>query len=168
LFRKIRQRGLTISLDTNDDPDDLWGGVLGELLPLIDVLLPNERELLRIAGKTTIDEALAAISEKVPLTVVKRGARGAIVQQGKDRHVVPAAAVTPVDMIGAGDSFNAGFLACYVRGLPPVECAAMGNATGALSTLKRGGIEAFRDETFLRKSLDELAPGLSALDGLVQ
>ena len=168
LFRRIRQRGLTISLDTNDDPDDVWGGVLGELLPLIDVLLPNERELLRIAGKTTIDEALAAVSEKVPLTVVKRGARGAIVQQGKDRHVVPAAAVTPVDMIGAGDSFNAGFLACYVRGLPPIECAAMGNATGALSTLKRGGIEAFRDETFLRKSLGDLAPGLSALDGLVQ
>ena len=60
------------------------------------------------------------------------------------------------------------FLACYVRGLPPIECAAMGNATGALSTLKRGGIEAFRDETFLRKSLGDLAPGLSALDGLVQ
>jgi sugar/nucleoside kinase (ribokinase family) len=168
LFREIRQRGLTISLDTNDDPDDVWGGVLGELLPLIDVLLPNERELLRITGKATIDDALAAASQSVKLTVVKRGALGAIVQQGKDRQVVPPVRVTPVDMIGAGDSFNAGFLACYIRGLPPAQCAAFGNATGALSTLKSGGIEAFRDEAFLRKSLGDLAPGLSVPDAPVQ
>jgi sugar/nucleoside kinase (ribokinase family) len=168
LFREIRKRGLTISLDTNDDPDDAWGGVLDELLPLIDVLLPNERELLRITGKATIDDALAAASQSVKLTVVKRGAFGAIVQQGKDRHMVPPARVTPVDMIGAGDSFNAGFLACYIRGLPPAQCAAFGNATGALSTLKSGGIEAFRDETFLRKSLGDLAPGLSVPDAPVQ
>ncbi len=168
LFRKIRQRGLTISLDTNDDPDDVWRGVLDELLPLVDVLLPNERELLRITGTTTIDEALAVASQKVPLTVVKRGAQGAVVQQGKDRQVVPPARVTPLDMIGAGDSFNAGFLACYVRGQPPAECAAAGNATGALSTLKPGGIEAFRDVAFLRKSLGELAPGLFAGDAVIQ
>ena len=46
-------------------PTIVWGGVLDELLPLIDVLLPNERELLRITGKTTIDDALAGdIAEK--------------------------------------------------------------------------------------------------------
>jgi sugar/nucleoside kinase (ribokinase family) len=168
LFRRIRQRGLTISLDTNDDPDDAWGGVLGELLPLIDVLLPNERELLRITGKATIDDALEAASRKVPLTIVKRGPLGAIVQQGEDRHVVPPVSVTPIDMIGAGDSFNAGFLACYVRGLPPTECAAIGNVTGAVSTLKPGGIEAFRDEGFLRKSIRDLAPNLPALNTLFQ
>jgi sugar/nucleoside kinase (ribokinase family) len=168
LFRSIRQRGLTISLDTNDDPDDVWGGVLNELLPLIDVLLPNERELLRITGKTAIDDALAAVSHKVPLTIVKRGSLGAIVQQGTDRHVVPPVSVAPVDMIGAGDSFNAGFLACYVRGLPPAECAAIGNVTGALSTLKPGGIEAFREEAFLRKSIGDLAPNVFALDALFQ
>ena len=168
LFRNIRQRGLTISLDTNDDPDDVWGGVLDELLPLIDVLLPNERELLRITGEASLDDALAAMSHKVKLTIVKRGSLGAIVQQGKDRHVVPPLSVTPVDLIGAGDSFNAGFLACYVRGLPPTECAAIGNVTGALSTLKPGGIEAFRDEAFWHKTIRDLAPNLSALDALFQ
>src|SRR5579863_9980234 len=168
LFREIRQRGLTISLDTNDDPDDVWRGVLDELLPLVDVFLPNERELLRITGEAAIDDALAAASRKVPLTVVKRGSLGAIVQQGGERHVIPPVSVMPMDMIGAGDSFNAGFLACYVRGLPPTECAAVGNATGALSTLKPGGIEAFRDETFLRKSIKGLAPDFPALDILFQ
>ena len=164
LFRKIRQRGLTISLDTNDDPDDRWRGVLDELLPLVDVLLPNERELLRIAGESDIDAALAVLSRTVPLIVVKRGARGAIVQKGGSRLDIPPVAVTPSDQIGAGDSFNAGFLACHVRGLPPEECARAGNITGAVSTLKPGGIEAFRDDAFLRKSIRDLAPGLSALN----
>ena len=166
LFKAIRLRGLTISLDTNDDPDDAWAGVLDELLPLIDVLLPNERELLRITKTESIDAALAAVSRKVPLTVVKRGAKGAIIQQGDMRHIVPAIDVVPVDTIGAGDSFNAGFLACYVRGLPPAECAAMGNLTGAVSTMKPGGIEAFRDREFLRNSFAELAPGAAVLEAL--
>ncbi|MEO7054322.1 MAG: sugar kinase [Rhizomicrobium sp.] len=168
LFRKIRQRGLTISLDTNDDPDDVWGGVLGDILPLIDVLLPNERELLRITDKSNIAEALTAMSGKVPLTVVKRGPLGAMVQQGKDRHIIPPVHVAPLDSIGAGDSFNAGFLACYVRGFPPETCAAVGNVTGAISTLKPGGIEAFRDGAFLREAARKLAPGLPVLDLLFQ
>jgi sugar/nucleoside kinase (ribokinase family) len=167
LFRKIKQRGLTISLDTNDDPDDAWGGVLDELLPLVDVLLPNERELLRITKTETIDDALAAAARIVPLTVVKRGSQGSVVQRGRERHFVLPINLTPVDAIGAGDSFNAGFLACYVRGLAPEECAAMGNIAGAISTLKPGGIEAFRDRAFLRKSLADLAPSQTALKAVL-
>jgi sugar/nucleoside kinase (ribokinase family) len=168
IFKAIKQRGLTISLDTNDDPDDRWGGVLEELLPLVDVLLPNERELLRITSCASLDEALISVSRTVPLTVVKCGARGSMIQQGGRRMAVPGVTVSPVDAIGAGDSFNAGFLSCYVRGLAPELCAAAGNVTGALSTLKRGGIGAFRDGTFLKKSLRDLAPDLSAFETLLQ
>ena len=168
IFRALRQRGVTISLDTNDDPDDVWGGVLDELLPLVDVLLPNERELLRITKTRSIDDALAAISRVVPLTVVKRGPHGSIVQQGDHRQIVPAIKLTPLDAIGAGDSFNAGFLAAYMRGCSPVECAAAGNVTGAISTLKTGGIEAFRDKDGLRASIKEHAPEAAVLDFLLQ
>lgn len=41
LFRELKNAGLTLSLDTNDDPDDQWGGVLDELLDLVDILLLN-------------------------------------------------------------------------------------------------------------------------------
>ncbi len=157
LFKAIKARGLTISLDTNDDPDDRWNG-LDALLPFVDVLLPNERELLRIAGRNSLDEALAALAGKVKLIVVKRGAKGAIVQQGTHRHDIPAVPATVVDVVGAGDSFNAGFLNGYVRGLSPQDCAEMGNLTGAVSTLKPGGIEAFVDQAFLHASLTKLAP----------
>ncbi len=161
LFRTLKQEGITLSLDTNDDPADEWGGVLAELLDLVDVLLPNEDEILRMTGMGTLDEALAALSPRVPLIVVKRGAKGALVQRGNRRDLVPGLAVMPVDTIGAGDSFDAGFLHAWLRGLDPQRAAVFGNVTGALSTQKPGGTEAFRDRIFLEEFLGRHAEGLS-------
>ncbi len=145
LFDTLKAEGLTISLDTNDDPTGRWGGILQELLDKIDILLPNEEELQKIAGTTGTEEALERLSPRVKLIVVKCGSRGAIVQQGNKRDWVAPVQVEAVDTIGAGDSFNAGFLSGYLRGLDPVTAAALGNITGALSTLRPGGTEAYRD-----------------------
>lgn len=145
LFRELKQAGLTISLDTNDDPDDKWEGVLDDLLGLIDILLPNDAEACRIAKRNTLDEALAVLSQRVPCVAVKCGPHGSLVQVGARRVTVPPISVTPVDTIGAGDSYNAGFLFAWLRGLPMEACATAGNITGALSTQRAGGTEAFRD-----------------------
>ncbi len=155
LFRDLKRSGLTISLDTNDDPDDVWGGVLDDLLDYVDVLLPNDAEACRIARRDTVDEALEVLSERVPCIAAKCASRGALVQTGKELFRIPSVAVHPVDTIGAGDSFDAGFLYAYLRGLDPRECATAGNIAGALSTLRPGGTEAFRDahlrDQFLRQ-----------------
>ena len=155
LLAELRTCGLTLSLDTNDDPADQWGGILDEVLPLVDILLPNEDELLRIARAASLEEALEKIGAIVPLIVVKRGARGTLVHEGSVSTEVPPLVVTPVDTIGAGDSFNAGFLSAYLQGNSAVSSATAGNVTGALSTQRAGGTEAFRDhalrEDFLRR-----------------
>lgn len=155
LFRDLKHAGLTISLDTNDDPDDAWDGVLEELLPLIDVLLPNEAEACRMARRDNVEDALATLSDRVPCIAAKCGSRGALVRTGNNLFRVAPVTVDPVDTIGAGDSFDAGFLFAFLNGLDPVQCAAAGNITGALSTLRPGGTEAFRDrqmqERFLRQ-----------------
>ncbi|WP_263372942.1 carbohydrate kinase family protein [Granulicella aggregans] len=155
LLRHLKAAGMTISLDTNDDPDGTWGGILNDILELVDVLLPSEGELMRMTETSSLDEALDVMGKRVPLIVVKCGARGALVYQNGESHVVPGLSVVPVDTIGAGDSFNAGFLSAYLRGATPVEAARMGNVTGALSTQGAGGTEAFRNaglrEGFLRK-----------------
>lgn len=155
LFRALKERGLTISLDTNDDPDDRWDGVLDGILPYVDVLLPNDDEICRMTHCSTVEEALEALALRIPLIAVKCGARGALVQQGGRRIQVPGVAVTPVDTVGAGDTFNAGFLSAWLRGADAETCARAGNITGALSTLRPGGTEAFRDrglrEEFLRQ-----------------
>ena len=145
LFDQLKAARMTISLDTNDDPSGAWGGVLDPLLDKIDVLLPNEDEMMLIAGKSTLEESLDVMAQRVPLIVVKCGSKGAVVQQGSKRNWVSPLRVEAVDTIGAGDSFNAGFLSCYVKGQDPLRAAAMGNITGALSTLRSGGTESFRD-----------------------
>lgn len=153
LFKRLKAVGLTISLDTNDDPSGQWSGVLDKLLDSIDLLLPNEDELKKIAKKDTLEDSLDALSDRIPLIVVKCGSRGAVVQHGRHRTLIPSIPVVPVDTIGAGDSFNAGFLHSYLRENDPLLAATMGNITGALSILRPGGTEAFRDaqlrETFL-------------------
>ncbi len=155
LFRDLKHAGLTISLDTNDDPDNVWDGVLHELLECVDLLLPNAEEACRIARRDTVEEALVALSSRVPCIAAKCGPAGALLQIGDNLSRIPPIRVTPVDTIGAGDSFDAGFLYGYVRGADPLDCATAGNITGALSTLRSGGTEAFRDaefrESFLRK-----------------
>lgn len=154
LFTAMRSAGLTLSLDTNDDPSGEWTGTLDETLDCIDLLLPNEDELKHIARTDTLEAALDALCTRVPLIAVKCGPRGAVVQQGNRRTFIPPIPVDPVDTIGAGDSFNAGFLHSYLRDNDPIRAAALGNITGALSTLRPGGTEAFRDVQLLNTFLE--------------
>ena len=155
LFRDLKRAGLTISLDTNDDPADLWGDELDGLLEYVDVLLPNEAEANRMARQNNLDDSLKVLSKRVPCVAVKRGSRGTTVQQGDLRIDVEPVLVTPVDTIGAGDSFNAGYLYAFLRGADARACATAGNITGALSTLRTGGVEAFRDQALRQSFLRE-------------
>jgi sugar/nucleoside kinase (ribokinase family) len=147
LFQRLKSKGLTISLDTNDDPDDRWEGGLHEVLRHVDVFLPNEREACKAAGTNDgdVEAAIDRLSKLVPLVVVKLGRKGALAQKGAERFTSPTQEVVPVDSVGAGDSFDAGFLHEYVKGSDLQKCLASGNRAGALSTTRPGGTEAFRD-----------------------
>jgi len=153
ICRQLKAEGLTISLDTNDDPEDRWAGALDELLGIVDIFLPNEDEARRITGKADAESAIEALAKRVPLVAVKCGQRGALVENAGRRWLVPAESVTPIDTIGAGDSFDAGFVAAYLRGEAPEACGAFGNRTAALSTLRQGGTESFRDLGFMSSYL---------------
>lgn len=146
LFRRVKAAGLTISLDTNDDPDDSWQGGLMEALQYVDVFLPNAREAQKVTGTRDVESAIEALAKRVPLVVVKMGETGAIAQRGHERFTAPAVKVEFVDPVGAGDSFDAGFLSQYVRGADLPTCLAWGNRAGAFSTTKPGGTEAFRNQ----------------------
>jgi len=145
IFRQLKAAGLTLSLDTNDDPDNRWGDPLDELLGLVDIFLPNDDEACRITGKSDPEAALDVLAARIPLVAVKCGKQGALVQQGSKRWLVAAQPITPVDTIGAGDTFNAGFLTAWLRGDSPELCAGLGNRAASLSTLAAGGTESFRN-----------------------
>ena len=153
ICRQLKAAGLTLSLDTNDDPEDRWGDPLDEMLGIVDIFLPNDDEACRISGKADAESAMEALAKRVPLVAVKCGKRGAMVQKGKQRWQIPANSVTPVDTVGAGDSFDAGFLAAFLRGETPEACAVFGNRTAALSTLRPGGTESFRYPVLVKEYL---------------
>jgi sugar/nucleoside kinase (ribokinase family) len=145
LCRRLKAEGLTISLDTNDDPDDKWEGGLEDVLRYVDVFLPNAREAKLITKSDDLDKAVAHLARLVPLVVIKRGEQGAMAQRGPERFQSSPVKVDFVDPVGAGDSFDAGFLSQYVRGADLPACLAAGNMAGAFSTTMPGGTEAFRD-----------------------
>ncbi|MBZ5656972.1 MAG: sugar kinase [Acidobacteriia bacterium] len=144
LFRSLKRSGLTISLDTNDDPADRWDDGVQEALRFVDILMPNEREACKLAHTGDVEEAIRSLAKQVPVVVVKRGTRGATAVYKGQSVSVPAFPVEVVDAVGAGDSFNAGFLHKYVRGADMADCLAYGNLAAACSTTRAGGTEAFR------------------------
>jgi len=145
LFRLAKQAGLSTSMDTNDDPDNRWERDVLDVLPWLDVLLPNEDEACRLARVDDPMQALDFLAARVSLVVMKRGDKGAVARHGSEAFEAPPTKIAAVDTIGAGDSFDAGFLHQFIRGAKIEDCLRYGNLTGALSTTRSGGTEAFRE-----------------------
>jgi sugar/nucleoside kinase (ribokinase family) len=145
LFREAKAKGLSTSLDTNDDPDDQWQSGLQAVLPFVDILFPNEREAKKIAGTDDLGQAMSKLSEICRFVVVKLGARGAIVRTNSAKWEQEAVEVQCVDPVGAGDSFDAGYIHRYLQGATPEECLEYAGIAGSFSTTCEGGTEAFRD-----------------------
>lgn len=140
MMRRARAAGATTSLDTNWDPEGRWA--VGDLLEHLDVFLPNEAEALAISGCGALVAAIAALRERVPVVAIKAGERGAIgvSREGGRTVEMPAYPVRVVDTTGAGDTFDAGFLAGWLRGQALEECLALGAVAGALTTTQPGGL----------------------------
>ena len=149
----VKAQGATLSMDVQFDPAEKWDFDYKKILPLVDIFMPNEQELTCITGKPTVEEALAEIRPYLRnMAVIKMGTKGSLlVTPEGDRRVAAILNPSVVDAIGAGDSFDAGFIAAFVRGKSPSACQDMGNLTGAVNTTAAGGtgafasLDAFRD-----------------------
>lgn len=151
LFREAKESGLTTSLDTNDDPEGRWANDLLEVLPLVDIFLPNEREALAIAQCSELADAVQRLAGLSSIVAVKLGARGAIAREGENKWHCPGIDVGVVDPVGAGDSFDAGFIHKFLAGAGAEECLRFANVAGAFSTTRHGGTEAFRDPVAMKE-----------------
>jgi sugar/nucleoside kinase (ribokinase family) len=151
LFARLKSKGLSISLDPNDDPANTWDRSILDAIQFVDLLMPNEREACLIAGEPELDVAIATLRKMVPLLIIKRGAKGASAYTRDSEWHAPATPVQIVDAVGAGDSFNAGFLHAWLSETDIKLALAFGNVCGAASTTMRGGTRAFREPTKLEE-----------------
>ena len=157
LFREAREMGASTSIDTNWDPAERWNGGLLGLLDRTDVFFPNSAEARAITGIDDIDVAAEALAGRGSVVAVKFGQGGGLALFGHEVVRSEAIPADVVDTTGAGDSFDAGFIAGRLAGWPLERCLALAVACGSLSTRAAGG-------TAGQPTLEE---GLAAMEGTV-
>lgn len=177
LLRGARDAGAAVSLDSNWDPAETWDQGLSDIYGHLDVLLPNDAEVVKLArahaaatghaavAEGSVADAARMLTQAGPAVVVKLGTEGALAAfpDGQLLRVPAVPDVTPVDTVGAGDSFDAGYLAARLWGWDTRQALALGAACGALSTRRAGGAaaQATREEAIAAASdlLGETLPG---------
>lgn len=140
LFRRARALGLTTSLDTNYDPSETWSG-FDELLAVTNVFLPNEKEALSLSGAANAELAANHLKSRVETLAIKLGSEGALGICGGEMVRVTSIPVEVVDTVGAGDSFDAGFLYGYLHDWSLTKSLRMACVCGGLSTQRAGGTD---------------------------
>mgnify|MGYP003575456654 FL=1 len=145
LYMKAKALGLTTSLDPQWDPAEKWDLDLKNLLPFVDVFMPNAKELECITKISDMPTAVKSLSPE-NILVVKNGSKGACLWDGKEFMDQPSFLNSNVvDSIGAGDSFDAGFIHKFIQQKPLQECLEFAALTGAVSTTRAGGTTAFEN-----------------------
>ncbi len=139
LLAQARRRGVVTLLD------ECWGlGPNRELyetmLPHCDYALPSLDDMRAIYPDKSPDAIADHILSRGPKTfVLKMGAEGCLVADGTRRFRVPSLATKVVDTTGAGDCFNAGFLAGLWQDMDLESCARMGAACASFCIEAVGG-----------------------------
>ncbi len=154
ILKQAKERGVTVSLDTQWDPMEKWELNYREILPYVTLFMPNEAELTALTGAGSLNEAIEKIRPYLgEACIVKCGSRGSVLfkPDGTTMETASFLNTDVIDTIGAGDSFNAGFIYSYVRGKTLAECQRWGNLTGAINTTAAGGTGAFAGKNEIEK-----------------
>lgn len=141
ILKKLKEYGATISLDTNWDPEEKWDSGLWDIMPYVDVFFPNENEAMAITRESSIEKAIDRLKSIVPVIAVKKGRKGAVVYSRGNMYIVPALDVEAIDAVGAGDTFDGGFIYGMLKGYSIEMCAKIGCICGSLNTRMTGGVK---------------------------
>ncbi|WP_312460977.1 sugar kinase [Proteiniclasticum sp.] len=147
--REAKKRGVLISFDPNIRLK-LWSKeeareTILEMVKLTDLLFPGKEEAELLLGLTEPEEiADSFLNLGVQTVALKLGKSGCYVKNKETEAFVYGYTVDhPVDTVGAGDGYAAGFLSGYLEHLSLTECAQRANAVGAMATLVKGDMEGF-------------------------
>jgi sugar/nucleoside kinase (ribokinase family) len=156
LLAQVKARGVTISMDCQHRVSEISDPTVQAVLAQLDVFMPNRAEAKQLTGEDDVHAAAERFLALVPTVIIKDGGNGAHGWHNGHYHYQPAINVAAVDTTGAGDVFNAGFLAAWLRGQPFNAALRWGAISGGLSTRGHGG-------TATAPTLDELHAWLEQL-----
>ncbi len=138
-MERARAAGARVILDIDRRPTlwrdlDAFGKHLREALPLTDVAMGTEDEIMAAADRGSVEEAVPVLLGLAKEAVaVKRGANGSEVHiRDGNIHRAPPFSVETLNVLGAGDAWAAGFIYAWLQGWSWTVCARFGNATGAI------------------------------------
>jgi len=140
-----RAAGTKISYDTNLRLK-LWPlsrarAIIKASIALCDWALPSLDDAKLLFDRDRPDDVIAACHEAgAPLVVLRCGAEGCVVSDGRRRERIPAHRVEVVDATGAGDCFDGAFAVRILAGDDPVAAARYANAAAALATTGYGAV----------------------------
>lgn len=141
-----KQKNIPVSFDPNIRLK-LWSieearSVYYDIFPYVDILLTGLDEIRLIIG-TDSKESLAEFAKvnAIDQLVIKDGKQGSKLYTKSEWHEKEAFHVIPVDTVGAGDGYDAGYIYGYLNGLSIDERLAFANGVGALVTTVAGDNE---------------------------
>lgn len=142
LFKKARGWGVKTVLDiVLPGPGNYWPR-LAQLLPETDVFLPNEDEAAAITGEQDPRRQAERFKEAGAGTVVITcGGRGSVLVTDGLRLEAGVYPVSYVGGTGAGDAFDAGYIAGLLEGADPQRCVEWGSVLGASCVRAVGATE---------------------------
>ncbi|MBM3705941.1 MAG: carbohydrate kinase family protein [Actinobacteria bacterium] len=140
---KSEYRGITFSLDTNDDPQNRWESSIYKIIKSVDILFLNKREATKISGQSSAAKALDKLSDYVKKIVVKLGREGHLASidgriyrgycknKGNENFV---------DGTGSGDNFDAGFIYGFLNSFEAEKALEFANLVAEKSIEFPGGV----------------------------
>lgn len=166
LLLRLRDLGYRIAIDTGWPSEGWTPQIRAEVLnwlPLCDILLLNEIEVAGLADIADTDQALFWLANHMApngTAVGKLGAQGSAAAHRGQIARGSAPSVSVFDTVGAGDSFNASFLAALQKGQPLAEALNAGclGASSILSRFPRSSIDPGALASVLAGSLAAVQP----------
>jgi ribokinase len=137
------QAGVAVSLDVGLEAAAKVTKEVKTLLPLADLIFPNQAEAEHLTSRSDVKGAVRALlGYGIKTVALKLGEQGCTVGSEGEILSVPTFAVEVQDTTGAGDSFDAGFILGRLWDLDACESAILANALGALATSAIGAGDA--------------------------
>lgn len=129
-LRRAARAGTHISVDVNLrtalHPPGAAQRMFAEISELCDILMLSLQEALAVTGRRTVEGAVGHISETVGRAIIRNGAESMVMIEAGVVSELPVVPVAEVDPIGAGDAFNAGFIAGTLQGMGMKDSCRLG------------------------------------------